>query len=145
MTRVFVRRMYTRALHIGLLVLLAAACGNDVTPPEEHNNVGELRITIGPQVALVYASGNIAALNLPAGTHAVTIAPFNPMSEPTELLEDDTSIEITSANEAVARYTAQTATTGTLTTAPGTTELTVRVAHMQHTDFGPRTFTVNVQ
>ena len=145
MMQSFVRRMDARVLAPATLMFLMSACGGDVTLPDEHNNVGELRITVGQQVALIYGTGDIAALNLSAGTHAVTIAPFNPMNEPTELLEGETSIEISSANEAVARYTAQTATTGTLTTASGTTQLTVRVAHKQHTDFGPRSFTVNVQ
>lgn len=124
-------------------VVVAAGCG-DATGIEDHSDAVALRITVGTSVVTVSEDGASNALTLSAGTHGVTIVALDADGDQMSL-EAGASIEITSTNQAVARFVPAAAMTGTLVTATGSAQLRVSILHGTHADFGPHSITVNVQ
>lgn len=128
------KRMHAlRLLFVAATVAALPAC-DDASGLEEHNEVAEVSLTVGSQTVLITEGGATGSLSVSAGTHAVTIVTLDADGDQVGL-ESGSSIEISTSNQAVARYTSLTATTGTLVTAKGSTQLTLSIMHGGHADF----------
>jgi hypothetical protein len=139
------------AIALPLLMLVAAACGDDPVAEEDPAEaVVAMRLTIGTQTITVSDNGTVTGgpIMIPVGNTAITAAFLDDANQVVTGLDAEFRLDVTTNNANVATFTATSAFAGNLTgVAAGQTILEFALFHIEenHEDFGYHDVPVTVQ